>query len=266
VVFGENGMSEERPSGVGTTGEALVATFDLYHPEFPLSPTLDALPELRLEPELQPVAILGTTQRTMFVEVTGATVDAVAEAMAADPTVEDATPVETGDGRTVFRVTVTSIPSLPATLLEEGVRVVAAHSSGGGWRVRLTFPDRQALQAFVTAAREAGFDATLVRLYTAVDGGDAGAGRGPFGLTPDERETLAHAYETGYFETPRAISQSDLAAELDVSGSVLSRQLRRALAKLVANALDPDGNPRTGDHDRSDPSGPDDGSGDDAAE
>jgi predicted DNA binding protein len=262
-------MTEERRAGGAASEAPLVATFDLYHPEFPLTPTLDALPELRLEPELQPVAILGATPRTMFVEATGAAVDAIADAMAADPTVEDATRVETGDGRTVFRVTVTSIPSLPATFLEQGVRVVAAHSSGSRWRVRVTVPTRTALREFVTAAREAGFDATLVRLHAAV-AADAAGGPGRFGLTADERETLAHAYEAGYFETPRVVSQSDLAADLGVSGSVLSRQLRRAFAKLVANALDPDGVPPTEDRDRTGSAGRDgdrtDAAPDDAAE
>ncbi|MFO7927020.1 MAG: helix-turn-helix domain-containing protein [Halobacteriota archaeon] len=56
-------------------------------------------------------------------------------------------------------------------------------------------------------------------------------------LTETERTTLVTAAEAGYFETPRAVSLEDLAAEFDVSKTAVSMNLRRAERKLVDSTV-----------------------------
>lgn len=226
-------------------GGRLVATFDLYHPEFPLTPTLAALPNVEVRPELQPLVFVDVAPRTIFVSVSGAGRSDVEAALAADPTVTTAQRVDTVDGRDVYRIVAATKPRLPSPLADRGVRVLDATSSAGGWRLRVSFIDRGGVRAFVRIAREAGFEVTLVRLHPLA----GGAGQS-FGLTPDEYETLVHAYRRGYFESPRALTQSELAAELGISGSVLSRRLRHAFASLVQHTLTPDGPEPDSERDR----------------
>lgn len=52
-------------------------------------------------------------------------------------------------------------------------------------------------------------------------------------LPREQREAIAAAVERGYYETPRRIDLTDLAATLDVPRSTLSYRLRRAEATLA---------------------------------
>ena len=52
-------------------------------------------------------------------------------------------------------------------------------------------------------------------------------------VPPAQREALQAAIEHGYYETPRQIDLSDLAAIVDIPRSTLSYRLRRAEAQLV---------------------------------
>jgi|GEM_PF-3105165 len=55
-------------------------------------------------------------------------------------------------------------------------------------------------------------------------------------ITDRQREVVSLAIELGYYELPRAISQAELAARLEVDGSVVNRILRRAERQLIAAA------------------------------
>ncbi|WP_254535556.1 helix-turn-helix domain-containing protein [Halomarina litorea] len=57
-------------------------------------------------------------------------------------------------------------------------------------------------------------------------------------LTDRQREILERAVELGYYETPRRVTLSDLAADLGVAKSTLSETLHRAESTLVRRHLD----------------------------
>ena len=56
-------------------------------------------------------------------------------------------------------------------------------------------------------------------------------------LTGTERETLRHASNRGYYETPRAATLDDLADEFDVSKTAVSMNLRRGERKILDAAI-----------------------------
>lgn len=56
-------------------------------------------------------------------------------------------------------------------------------------------------------------------------------------LTAVERQTLQTAVENGYFESPRAMTLGDLAAEFDISKPAVSKNLRRAQQKVMTSAV-----------------------------
>ncbi len=55
------------------------------------------------------------------------------------------------------------------------------------------------------------------------------------GLTSKQLETLAKAYELGYFDLPARISADELATKLGLSRSTLSEHLRKAESKIIGN-------------------------------
>lgn len=56
-------------------------------------------------------------------------------------------------------------------------------------------------------------------------------------LTDRQREALITAHELGYYETPRAVSFEEVAAELDCASSTANELLRRAEAKIIDAVL-----------------------------
>lgn len=58
-----------------------------------------------------------------------------------------------------------------------------------------------------------------------------------YGLTDTQREALVVAYERGYFDSPRACSLDDVAAELGITQQSLSSRLRRGHRRLVGATL-----------------------------
>lgn len=57
------------------------------------------------------------------------------------------------------------------------------------------------------------------------------------GLTDIQHETLVTALERGYYNTPRDVPMSELAAELGISQQVLSKRLRGGHHMPVENSL-----------------------------
>jgi predicted DNA binding protein len=57
------------------------------------------------------------------------------------------------------------------------------------------------------------------------------------GVTDREREVLETAFDLGYYETPREISLDSLGEELGVSDVAVSKTLRRAERKVLADTL-----------------------------
>lgn len=53
------------------------------------------------------------------------------------------------------------------------------------------------------------------------------------GLTARQREVLVMAYENGYFEQPREVTQQELANELGISSSAVGSRLHRGMARLI---------------------------------
>jgi predicted DNA binding protein len=58
-----------------------------------------------------------------------------------------------------------------------------------------------------------------------------------YDLTNGQREALVLAYSRGYFDSPRAATQDDLAAELGITRQAVSSRLHRGLRRLIASTL-----------------------------
>jgi hypothetical protein len=100
------------------------------------------------------------------------------------------------------------------------------------WSFSVRFPEFAHVAVFRETAETSGFPLELHRLREESRTEDATTD-----LTDLQRETLALAIRRGYFEVPRSVTLSDLAAELGVSKQAVSERLRRALALLARDAL-----------------------------
>ncbi|MFC4987650.1 helix-turn-helix domain-containing protein [Saliphagus infecundisoli] len=118
-------------------------------------------------------------------------------------------------------------------LVETGATIVEAVGGEEGWRFELRFPERERVRAFQRYCRERKLPIEVRRVSTIRE---RAAGSG-YQLTDAQLETVRLAYDRGYFEEPRGVTQSELATAFGVSQRAISRRLRRGLSRLVANTI-----------------------------
>lgn len=59
-------------------------------------------------------------------------------------------------------------------------------------------------------------------------------------VTPEQREVLVAAYEQGYFDQPRQVTQTELGQQFGISGRAVSNRLLRGTKNLISsNLLEP---------------------------
>jgi len=178
----------------------------------------------------------GDTYYVSFWWLTGCPAPDFEAALDGDPTVRSVRSVCEVDDRTLQRVETVSFPSdqqllLPTLRAHDGTHIGATRDSAG-LHVRARLPDREALDAFLDAGDDVARRADVHRLYA-----EDGTGVATDDLTDRQREALELAYERGYYATPSEVTLDALADEFDVTPQTLSRHLRVAVEKVVADAV-----------------------------
>ena len=106
--------------------------------------------------------------------------------------------------------------------------------------IQAFLPDRDCLSALIEDLREVTESLSLRRLTRAdsVDGDRSNRVTLDLStLTETEQETATMAVASGYYETPRATSVGELAAELDITKSAMSQRLNSVESKLALAAF-----------------------------
>ncbi len=137
------------------------------------------------------------------------------------------------DDRSLFRLDFgTDLKLFQQVVAEHDGAILAAHGQSGQWSLKLLFHDHEAVSACHELFNQYEFRVEITRVSGT---GDLTSTRTP--LTDLQYETIATAYELGYFDVPRAITLEELAGELDISHQALSERLRRSHAALVSAEL-----------------------------
>lgn len=226
------GVAESERGTVTTRAEGgILAELALDHPSLPLVPSLERAPGVTVEPEYTTTSTSGRS--IAYVTAYGSGFDAFETALGMDPTVTEPTLVDRYEDRRVYRIALTNeaIRILPLTT-EVDARVLDRSCTRDGWRIQLQLPDRDALVAFNGRCGDRDISVTVNHLRVSDDDED-----GVISLTRKQEKLLTMAYEEGYFEVPRGISQDELAEKIGVSKSAVSQRMRRALGELCAASL-----------------------------
>jgi len=137
----------------------------------------------------------------------------------------------------------TSVPHVALDTLGRGL-LFETYREGRRHRWRIVLSDDAPIHRFFEAlGTEVGECAGIEMLrLTDVDPNRSLEGEtdGDTALPPEQRAALEAAVDHGYYETPRAIDLSELAARLEVPRSTLSYRLRRAEATLATAAVSGD--------------------------
>lgn len=115
--------------------------------------------------------------------------------------------------------------------------IIEAIGTTEHWRFEVRTQDQSAFNDFQELFEEQGISIDLNRLYDLSE-----LVEGNFrSITPEQREALIAAYQEGYYEKPRQISQEELGEQFDISHRAVSERLRRGIRNLIGEALLPSG-------------------------
>lgn len=138
----------------------------------------------------------------------------------------------TTDDETLFEVHwTTDIDGVIQGLIEHHAKILEATGTAEEWEFRLRFPTHEDLSNFNVTLTEKDIPVTLRHLYNPKIPEEASP------LSPDQEETLRHAFYEGYFEVPRRKNLVDLADEMAISDSALSQRIRRGVAAMIQQHL-----------------------------
>ncbi len=170
-----------------------------------------------------------------YLRVAGADVETVETVAMEDPYVEDIQQVDNGDDeRVLYRVEwISKLGGFIEALVEASGTVLEAEGSDDGWFFRIRFVDADSLSAFYRACTRQEIEVDLVGVHRPIDTECAGR----YGLTPEQRETVVQAFESGYFAVPRGITLGELSERSSISDSAVSQRLRRGLSSLISTTI-----------------------------
>lgn len=123
--------------------------------------------------------------------------------------------------------------TFPRLFETENAWMLRAVGSDGEWRLRLLFPDREAL----SAANRQWTDAELSLTVDSIHELRRSLHEERFGLTESQHTALVSGFDAGYYDIPRKTNIDALAEQLGISHQALSERFRRGHAALVKNTL-----------------------------
>lgn len=112
--------------------------------------------------------------------------------------------------------------------------ILTGEGANGKWMFTVRFADHADLATLQNYLTGHAMEVYVDRISTLKENE---RGSFSFGLTEDQRRALVFAVSGGYFEVPREIDLSDVAAELDISRQAASELVRRGTNTVLRRAL-----------------------------
>lgn len=162
--------------------------------------------------------------------------DAFDDGLAADDTVERFRPIAENDGERLYCAhhhdDLPDIDVRNAGVHADGV-LLRCETTGGGWTVKMLFPDRESFTTFREACADAGLTVDVDSIYSKPFSEPSNE----FALTDPQRDLLERAVEVGYFDIPRETTLQELGQQMDISGQAASERLRRGMETLIRETV-----------------------------
>lgn len=209
---------------------SVIAEFRLSPPEDALTAALGASGEMNAA--IEDAVATDPDRPTFFLWARDGPFERFERTLSGNGQVEDVSLLDEVSDRRLYRVHLCTSPSIYRAYVERGAALLRATVTGEGWTMRLRFPRRESLVGFRRFCADHDLQFRLEELWN----GDAGSSESA--LTAAQREALAAAHESGYFQVPRETSLAGVAERIGISPQATSERLRRAEEKLVSQVLD----------------------------
>ena len=174
------------------------------------------------------------------VRVDGADPATVADVAATLPTVSGASVSTDTGGDRVVELEFAAGP-LTDSLADRGIRVLKSAADAESATLTLAVPDTVDVRELFDDLSARYGDAELVAKSERGREDSPAGERYRSTLTPRQREVLRTAHSSGFFESPRACTGEDVAADLDISPQTFYRHIRTAERKLFDTVFQGEG-------------------------
>lgn len=161
--------------------------------------------------------------------VRGDDLDEVERTLGRYDEVADVDRLERVEGAGLYRVEWTIDSPTIRCIQRSAAVLLSAHGTAARWRLEIWFEPESEASSLLRCCADNGVPIEVERLHSLAEvARDATPA-----VTPRQAEALSAAYEHGYFEKPRAVSQRELADELGISAAALGTRLRRGTANMI---------------------------------
>ena len=121
---------------------------------------------------------------------------------------------------------------LLSALAHANIVVLSGVGTKGGWKFEVRGETRERIGEFRSDCQAHDIPIEITAVHSLLPVQEDG-----YELTDTQREALVLAYEMGYYDSPRAVSLEEVAAELDISQQSLSSRLKRGNRRLIERTL-----------------------------
>ena len=197
--------------------------------QFPLGRILQEYPEVEIELE----RIVPTRDQIVpLFWVASESEQNVENTLREDPLVEEISQLTRTPDRILYSVNWSSeINSLVRSIIDFGIQVLTAEGTAKFWEFRFQFRDREQLGQFRRRCQNEDIQIELIRVYNPMMPPEEGP------LTAEQADALSTAYENGYWDIPRGITQKELADLVGISDNSMSQRLRRGVKVVVGELM-----------------------------
>lgn len=211
---------------------SVLATVDVPADEFVLESALQANPELRVR--LERVIPVSSTFIPYFWAADDS-IDAIRAALEADENVESFEMLDSADGEILVRAEwAQDLDGFLDALAASDGSIVEGFGEATTWTFSLRFADHGDLSVFYRECVDRNISIDLQTIHNPGIPEVLGLG---LNVTEAQREALLTALEEGYYDVPRKINLTDLAAELELSDTAAKQRLSRGIAELLRATL-----------------------------
>jgi predicted DNA binding protein len=207
------------------------ASFTVDQADFPLSAVFEQLDGATIELD----RVVPTSGAVVpYVWIHGGEASDLKTDLSEDDGIDDVTLVDELDDHFLVRVRWDlDHESILTAIVDTDVVLLSGLGSEERWTFEVRADDQRDLSAFQSYCRDHGVSVDLTQLHE-LSMVDAENG---YDLTDGQHQVLELAYANGYFDSPRAATQGDIAAELGVSRQAVSSRLQRGMRQLVSNTV-----------------------------
>lgn len=208
---------------------AIVAEFTIPPEAIPGGKTLTVMPDVRIELE----RIVPADQSALpFFWMFGGDTDAFIAEVESEAEIEEIRLLADIGHAALFEATWT-----PDAGVIQGIRtlhatIMVATGTSDEWYFQVRAENRERLLEFQQIFSNQDIPIQLERIY---DLSEIVETERP--LTDEQRETLIVAYEMGYFDQPRRVTQAELGEHFGISSQAVANRLQRGTRNLIRKSL-----------------------------